>query len=96
MTHIIRISADITTPDALVGNSITYLVDASNGPVTVYLSDKMKAGMEFSIIKVDSSLHSVYVEPLGSNVILNEENLEIPLQFSAATIVACDPDWYLR
>jgi len=82
--------ATLTASEGLV------LVDASGGVVIITLPDPTTvSGVDFMIIKNDSSTNTVTVSPNGSETIDGESSYLMTAQFEGATMISDGTNWYV-
>lgn len=94
MSYTNIITADTTSPDGLV-NEIWYLVDATDGDVTLTLSEKIEDGGRITVKKIDSTLNSVFVVTANGDDIEGESSLEICFQYNAARLASHSDRWWM-
>lgn len=92
MFSVEKISSTTTSSDKLSVGAV-YVVDCTNGDVTVTLSNKMNTGSVFFVKKEDDSDNVVIVDGDGIPVDGNSCGIEICIQNEAYMIVRSDDGW---
>jgi len=92
----ITASAEYTVNQTLSSSTQFVYVDATSGNVIITLgaaTDNERT--VHTIKKIDSSGHTVTIDPDGSETIDGEQEIELNLQYSYITIVCDGTEWWI-
>ena len=93
-TAVLTKTASFSTPDFIVGE-ITYLCDATSGPISVTLASPMQHGQKLTIKKVDASANAVTVAAESGTTIDGDPNQILSGQWDSMQLVVQNDRWYI-